>query len=79
MRLECLPPGEVLYPDPEYFGTSTVAALKNYGLDWSHFNILSRQREAEGIEEDPDATFFEKASTEIDFGGIEVAYLHRSF
>ena len=31
---------EVLYPMAEYFGRSTAAAIKNYGLDWSHFTIL---------------------------------------
>jgi len=63
---------EVLYPSPEQFGASTAAALKNYGLDWSHFNILSRLRGAEGIQEDPDVAFFERADTKIDLGGISL-------
>jgi hypothetical protein len=33
---------EVLYPTPEQFGHSTAASVKDYGLDWSHLNILSR-------------------------------------
>jgi hypothetical protein len=30
---------EALYPQPKYFGYSTAGALKDFGLDWSHFNI----------------------------------------
>ncbi len=61
---------EVLYPSPEYFGESTAASLKNYDLDWSHFNILSRLRGAEGIEPDSDVALFENANVESELGGV---------
>ena len=32
---------EVLYPSPEYFGTSTASSNKDFQLDWSHFQILA--------------------------------------
>lgn len=35
---------EALYPDPREFGKSTASSLKDYGLDWSHFNIKARLR-----------------------------------
>lgn len=41
---------EVLYPEPEQFGWSTASSNKDYRLDWSDFNILSRLGGAEGIE-----------------------------
>ncbi len=63
---------EVLYPDPEYFGDSTASSLKDYGLDWSHFNILSRLIGAEGVETDPDKMVFPNASVESSVGGIKV-------
>ncbi len=63
---------EVLYPDPEYFGDSTASAVKDYGLDWSHFNILSRLIGAEGIEPDPDKMLFPNASVESSIGGIKL-------
>ncbi len=53
-----------------YYGTSTAASLKNYGLDWSHFNILSRLRGAEGIEPDSDLALFENVNIESELGGI---------
>jgi glutamate synthase domain-containing protein 2 len=61
---------EVLYPSPEYFGASTAASLKDYGLDWSHLNILSGLRGAEGIEPDPDLAFFHNVKIESSLGGI---------
>ncbi|MEM3441229.1 MAG: FMN-binding glutamate synthase family protein, partial [Candidatus Bathyarchaeia archaeon] len=39
---------EALYPDPSQFGTSTAGALKDYGLDWSHFNIQAGLFEVHG-------------------------------
>jgi len=63
---------EVLYPSPKQFGSSTAASLKDYGLDWSHFNILSRLRGAKGIEEDPDVALFHKVSIESKLGGIPI-------
>ncbi len=61
---------EVLYPEPEEFGTSTAASLKNYGLDWSDINILSRLRGARGIEEDPDEAIFKNVDISSEMGGI---------
>ena len=61
---------EVLYPTPEQFGHSTAASVKDYWLDWSHLNILSRLRGAEGIESDSDLAFFNNANIETSLGGI---------
>lgn len=61
---------ETLYPEPEKFGKSTAASLKNYGLDWSDINILSRLRGAKGIEEDSDAALFHNVDIESECGGI---------
>ncbi|RLG39249.1 FMN-binding glutamate synthase family protein [Methanosarcinales archaeon] len=61
---------EVLYPEPEQFGWSTAASNKDYGLDWSDFNILSRLRGAEGIEENPDVALFHNVNVESNIGGI---------
>ncbi|KXA94429.1 glutamate synthase, partial [candidate division MSBL1 archaeon SCGC-AAA259I07] len=63
---------EVLYPKPEEFGTSTASSLKNYGLDWSDFNILSRLRGAEGIEEDPDKALFGNVDVSSEMGGVPI-------
>ncbi|MEA2076374.1 MAG: glutamate synthase-related protein [Euryarchaeota archaeon] len=61
---------EVLYPEPEQYGWSTAASNKDYGLDWSDFNILSRLRGAEGIEPDSDVAVFPNVSIESKIGGI---------
>ncbi len=61
---------EVLYPVPKQFGLSTAASLKNYGLDWSHINILSGLRGASGIEEDSDMATFPNVNIKSDLGGI---------
>ncbi|MCD6210199.1 MAG: glutamate synthase-related protein [Methanophagales archaeon] len=61
---------EVLYPEPEQFGWSTAASNKDYGLDWSDFNILSRLRGAEGIEPESDVALFHNADIESKIGGI---------
>ncbi len=63
---------EVLYPDPEYFGESTASSLKDYGLDWSNFNILAKLRGAEGTVPDPDKMLFPSVSVESKIGGIKV-------
>ena len=52
---------EVLYPRPEFFGTSTAASNKDFYLDWSHFQIMAELIGAKGIEADPDVAFFENA------------------
>jgi isopentenyl diphosphate isomerase/L-lactate dehydrogenase-like FMN-dependent dehydrogenase len=61
---------EALYPDPSMFGNSTVGSLKDYGLDWSHFNIQSRLLGAMGIDEDPDLAIFPNVNVETRVGGI---------
>ena len=63
---------EVLYPSPEHFGQSTAASLKDYGLDWSHFNILARLRGAEGIPEDPDVALFPNVDISSELGGVKL-------
>jgi len=61
---------EVIYPEPEQFGYSTAGALKDYRLDWSDFNILSRLTEVHGIEEDPDKAIFPNVDVSTKVGGI---------
>ncbi|MGB9841902.1 MAG: FMN-binding glutamate synthase family protein, partial [Candidatus Bathyarchaeales archaeon] len=61
---------EALYPDPSQFGTSTAGALKDYGLDWSHFNIQASLFEVHGIKEDSDVAIFPNVNTETKVGGV---------
>jgi len=61
---------ESLYPDPSMFGKSTAGSLKDYGLDWSHFNIKARLLEAEGVKPDPDVAIFPNVNVETAVGGI---------
>lgn len=61
---------EVLYPEPLQFGNSTAGALKDFGLDWSHFNIQASLFGAEGIEEDPDVALFPNVNIESKVAGI---------
>jgi len=61
---------ETLYPEPVQYGFSTAGALKDFGLDWSHFNIQSGLFDVHGIEDDSDAAFFENVSTDTVIGGI---------
>jgi hypothetical protein len=61
---------EALYPEPAQFGTSTAAALKDYGLDWSHFNIQAGLFEAQGIKESSDVAIFPNVNLETKVGGI---------
>ncbi len=61
---------EALYPEPLQFGASTAGALKDFGLDWSHFNILSSLFKVEGIEADSDVALFENANVETKVAGI---------
>ena len=55
---------EVLYPMPEHFGTSTAASNKDFGLDYSDFQILAELIGAYGIEANPDKAFFENVKIE---------------
>jgi hypothetical protein len=61
---------EALYPEPTYFGLSTSGALKDFGLDWSHFNIHAGLIGAEGIEADSDRALFPNVDLETTVGGI---------
>ncbi|MCK5627397.1 FMN-binding glutamate synthase family protein, partial [Candidatus Bathyarchaeota archaeon] len=61
---------EALYPDPFYFGYSTAGALKDFRLDWSHFNIQASMLKAEGIAPDPDQAFFQNVDVATSVGGI---------
>jgi len=63
---------EVLYPDPEEFGTSTQASNKDYGLDWSHFQILVDVVGAKGIEADSDKALFSAVDIRSSAGGIPI-------
>jgi len=61
---------EALYPEPLQFGYSTAGALKDFGLDWSHFNIQARLFEVYGIEENSDVALFPNVNTETKVAGI---------
>lgn len=61
---------ETLYPEPLQFGSSTAGALKDFGLDWSHFNIQSSVFEVHGIEADSDVALFPNVNTETKIAGI---------
>jgi len=61
---------EALYPVPEQFGASTASALKDYGLDWSHFNILSALMGAKGIEANSDVAIFPNVDVRSEVAGI---------
>jgi glutamate synthase domain-containing protein 2 len=61
---------EALYPEPSQFGTSTAGALKDYGLDWSHFNVQASVFKAHGIEENSDVAIFQNVNVETKVGGI---------
>ena len=61
---------EALYPEPAQFGASTAASLKDWRLDWSHFNIQGSVFKVQGIEENPDAAIFQNANTGTKVGGI---------
>jgi len=61
---------EALYPEPRQYGFSTAGALKDFGLDWSHFNILSALLGAEGVEADSDIAFFQNVDITSEVAGI---------
>ncbi len=63
---------EALYPEPAQFGTSTAGALKNFGLDWSHFSIQAGLFEAKGIAATSEAAIFPNANTETVVGGMKL-------
>jgi hypothetical protein len=61
---------EALYPETIQYGFSTASALKDFGLDWSHFNIQARLFEVHGIEANSDDAFFENVDTSTTIGGV---------
>jgi glutamate synthase domain-containing protein 2 len=63
---------EALYPAPFLFGLSTAGAVKDYGLDWSHFNFHCEVRGAKGIEPNPDKALFLNVDVETSVGGIKL-------
>ncbi|MEM1570308.1 MAG: glutamate synthase-related protein [Candidatus Bathyarchaeia archaeon] len=63
---------EALYPAPFQFGRSTAGAVKDYGLDWSHFNFHCEVRGVKGIEADPDKALFPNVDIETSIGGIKL-------
>lgn len=63
---------EALYPAPFLFGHATAGAVKDYGLDWSHFNFHCEVRGAEGIAPDPDRALFPNVDVETKVGGIKL-------
>jgi hypothetical protein len=61
---------EALYPEPSQYGTSTAGSLKNYDLDWSHFNIQASVFEVRGIKESSEVAIFPNVDTETVIGGV---------
>ncbi|MDQ1280907.1 MAG: hypothetical protein QG670_2170, partial [Thermoproteota archaeon] len=61
---------EALYPKPGEYGFSTAGALKDFGLDWSDFNIQTNVLGASGIEADSDIALFENVNVESKIGGV---------
>ena len=61
---------EALYPEPAQYGTSTAGSLKNYGLDWSHFNIQASVFDVHGIKETSEVAIFPNVNIETRIGGV---------
>ncbi len=61
---------EALYPEPAQYGTSTAGSLKNYGLDWSHFNIQASVFDVHGIKESSEVAIFPNVNIETNIGGV---------
>jgi hypothetical protein len=61
---------EVLYPDTEWFGHSTASSNKDYGLDWSDFQILTEVIGAKGIEANSDKATFPSVDISTSVGGV---------
>jgi len=61
---------ESLYPEPGEYGFSTAGAVKDFGIDWSHFNIQSSLLGASGIEPNSEIALFENVKVESKIGGI---------
>jgi hypothetical protein len=63
---------EALYPEPAQYGTSTAGSLKDYGLDWSHFNIQASVFDVHGIRESSEVAIFPNVNIETKIGGISL-------
>jgi glutamate synthase domain-containing protein 2 len=63
---------EALYPEPAQYGTSTAGSLKNYGLDWSHFNIQASVFDVHGIAENSEVAIFPNVDLETKIGGVKL-------
>ena len=61
---------EALYPEPAQYGTSTAGSLKNYDLDWSHFNIQASVFDVHGIKESSEVAIFPNVDIETKIGGV---------
>ncbi len=61
---------EALYPEPTQYGTSTAGSLKNYDLDWSHFNIQASVFDVHGIAENSEVAIFPNVNVETKIGGV---------
>jgi len=61
---------EALYPEPAQYGTSTAGSLKNYDLDWSHFNIQASVMDVHGIKESSEVAIFPNVDLETKIGGV---------
>jgi len=61
---------EALYPEIEQYGFSTAGALKDFGLDWSHFNILSALQGAQGVKPDSEVAIFPNVDVSTVVAGI---------
>ncbi len=61
---------EALYPEPAQYGTSTAGSLKNYDLDWSHFNIQASVFDVHGIKESSEVAIFPNVDLETKIGGV---------
>ena len=63
---------EALYPAVSMYGSSTAGAVKDYGLDWSHFNLHCELMGVEGVEADPDKALFPNVNVESTLGGVKL-------
>ncbi len=61
---------EALYPEPAQYGTSTAGSLKNYDLDWSHFNIQASVFDVQGIKESSEVAIFPNVDLDTSIGGV---------
>ncbi len=63
---------EVLYPNPEEYGTSTQASNKDYVLDFSDLQIMVDVIGAKGIEADSDKAIFPNVDFSTRVGGVKL-------